>query len=791
LTSSSKSKTKIEECKTKSEKTRKINNKNELSKNNELSLLTPITKLVKNRRRTNALAQLGVNTLQDLLEDIPRRLEPPAKFVRSIKELRFNFDKNNKNQKFIVEVKIGEQNIIPMKGHGSKLENVLLDQNNNRIIAVFFAKNYRYLSWLKNSHKQGEKVLIVGTLSLFQSLQFVHPLMFSSFLDNKRQEIISKFTKPTPIYSASSKISTDKIHQTILGVIEELKNKKNKQGKLVVKGLLPNILPPNLGQDRWKIIMNLHNPANESDFEESVNQMRFEEALILQAVLAKQRSDISHLKSRDFRKVVDKFRVKLLDSLPFELTKTQKKAVDEISQGISANFPMRRLLQGDVGSGKTIVALLAMLQVLDQEGQSVFLAPTEVLATQHYLSIKKLLKDILPNFDQQVVLLTSNLKIKERRLVLSRIKSGQAKIIVGTTSVLAKDIEYLNLGLIVVDEQQRFGVEQRDKLLQVSDDKLIPHLLMLSATPIPRSLAMTVFADLQVSILSEVPTGRIKTKTFVIKPESEVWLNRLWQKVREEAELGHSIFIVAPQIGDGGDDEQNVEYENSENETGDIIAAKNIFDKLIAALPDIENSENEKDNVTVTKLEEKLKYNPELENLKFGVIHGKIKPEKKEEIMKEFREGEINILLATSVVEVGIDISSATIMIIYDADRFSLSTLHQLRGRIGRGNLPATCFLMMSQSPTEIGLERLRVMSKTTNGFEIAEMDLQLRSEGDVIGAKQSGSQNSLRLLQVLKDKDIIEKAYDLVNNHAWTDGLKQAVETEIAETQRDYLAKV
>ncbi|MFD0691227.1 ATP-dependent DNA helicase RecG, partial [Actinomadura fibrosa] len=424
--------------------------------------------------------------------------------------------------------------------------------------------------------------------------------------------------------------------------------------------------------------------------------------------------------------------------LPFELTKGQREVGDEIAADLALEHPMHRLLQGDVGAGKTVVALRAMLQVVDGGGQAALLAPTEVLAQQHYRSITGMLGDLAQagqlggaEHATRVALLTGSQGAKARKAALLDAASGAAGIVVGTHALLQESVQFADLGLIVVDEQHRFGVEQRDALREKSGGGR-PHVLVMTATPIPRTVAMTVFGDLETSVLGQLPAGRSKIDTHVVPPERPAFLARTWERIREEAAQGRQIYIVCPRIGE------------QEGDEGDAVPA----------------DEGERDRRSPLGIMELLPRLEELlSGLRIGVLHGKLHPDEKDAVMRRFTEGELDVLLATTVIEVGVDVPNATVMVIMDADRFGVSQLHQLRGRVGRGSLHGLCLLVTDAEPESKARERLDAVASTTDGFKLSRLDLEQRREGDVLGAAQAGRASSLRLLTLQKDEDVIRDA--------------------------------
>ena len=471
----------------------------------------------------------------------------------------------------------------------------------------------------------------------------------------------------------------------------------------------------------------VHLPNTLADAERGARRLRFDEAMATQLTMAYRRHDAAANaavpRPGTSGGILDAFDARL----PFALTDGQREVGAAIDADLARARPMRRLLQGEVGSGKTLVALRAMLRVLDSGGQSALIAPTEVLATQHFHTIKELLGDLgggrmlgAPDLATDVVLLTGSASAVARRNVMLRVASGEAGIVVGTHALLADRVQFAELGLVVVDEQHRFGVEQRAALAAKADTK--PHTLVLTATPIPRSVAMTIFGDLDVSTLVEIPAGRAEVSTVVVDAGAHpAWVDRAWARIREEVASGRQAFVVCPRIG----------------------------------------GKQRGDGLGVVELAAQLREGP-LAGLRLAELHGGLSSEVRDEAMSGFAAGTVDVLVATTMVEVGVDVPNATMMVIWDAERFGISQLHQLRGRIGRGEHPGVCLLISQAAPGDPARDRLDAVAATRDGFELAELDLAQRREGDVLGQAQSGVRSSLRLLRVLEHADLIAQARDL-----------------------------
>jgi ATP-dependent DNA helicase RecG len=487
----------------------------------------------------------------------------------------------------------------------------------------------------------------------------------------------------------------------------------------------------------------IHRPREDADWQQARRRFRFEEAFVLQVALAQRRA-ADRLVTATPRRPVAGGLLEAFDSqLPFELTDGQQQVAAQIADDMARDWPMQRLLQGEVGSGKTVVALRAMLSVVDAGAQAALLAPTEVLAAQHHRSISALLGPLaeagmLGGADNatKVVLLTGSQSTATRRRALLDIVSGDAGIVVGTHALVQDKVEFHDLGLVVVDEQHRFGVEQRDALREKG--KVAPHVLVMTATPIPRTVAMTVFGDLETSTLRELPKGRTPITTHLVPlVEKPTWQERIWRRIREETEAGHQVFVVCPRIGDG-----------PETDEPDLDSG---------AAP--EGEESRPPSRAVVEVLEELRDRPELAGLRIEPLHGRIPIEEREATMQAFAGGGVDVLVATTVVEVGVDVPNATLMVIFDADRFGISQLHQLRGRVGRGAAASLCLLVTRVENGTPAYERLAAVAGTLDGFELAGVDLEQRREGDVLGKAQSGGRSSLKLLRVLRDEELIDSA--------------------------------
>ncbi|MFB0836759.1 MULTISPECIES: ATP-dependent DNA helicase RecG [unclassified Arthrobacter] len=573
---------------------------------------------------------------------------------------------------------------------------------------------------------------------------------------------------PIPVYPATAKLPSWKIQKVIATLLETAD-----------LGSLADPLPPAVADregflpvaDAYRLI---HAPETASDWKRARDRLRYQEALVLQSALARRRAQLAAEEATARRPVNDGILSAFDQNLPFTLTAGQAAVGKTLATELAQDAPMNRLLQGEVGSGKTVVALRAMLQVVDSGGQAALLAPTEVLAAQHYDSIRRTLGPLSSDgllgglagggSSVQVTLLTGSMPTAARKQALLDAASGTAGIIVGTHALLSDNVSFYDLGLIVVDEQHRFGVEQRDALRAKA--RKPPHLLVMTATPIPRTVAMTVFGDLETSTLDELPKGRAPIATHLVGlAENPAWAGRIWARAREEIDAGHQVYVVCPKIGTDDD--------------GDFSPGE-------AAPPGLEAEEG-RELASVTGVVDYLLAEPSLAGVALAPLHGRQDPELKTDTMAGFTANRIKLLVSTTVIEVGVDVHNATLMVILDADRFGISQLHQLRGRVGRGGLPGTCLLVTALEPGHPSRRRLEAVAATTDGFVLSQEDLKLRREGDILGASQSGGRSTLKLLRVLEHEDIIARAREDAQAIVGQDPLLSA-HPELADAIEKYL---
>lgn len=629
--------------------------------------------------------------------------------------------------------------------------------------------------------REGETMMFSGRVGIYRgeyTLTNPHYALLSK--DASGADVTDAATAPVPVYRAPAKLPTDRISGYMAQLLEKVPLKE-----------LEDPVPYTIRRARkvpsleWTYRA-LHTPDSEDTWRAAQAQMRYREAFVLQSALARLHSARAAHLTQPRPAVEGGLADQLLEVLPYELTEGQQKVGAEIAADLSSESPMNRLLQGDVGSGKTVVALRAMLQVADAGGQSAMLAPTEVLAEQHLRSVLDILGDMAAPEDSdaddsadgsaevsaagtsagsgedprrvRVRLLTASMGTRAKRKVLQELADGTAQIVIGTHALLSDEVSFHDLGLVVVDEQHRFGVEQRDGLR--GTDGALPHRLVMTATPIPRTVAMTVFGDLDVSVLDTLPAGRQKISTHVVPlAEKPAWASRLWRRAREEIDAGHQVYVVVPKIGEDGDSmEEGAAFFGASSLNGAGTGAGNSAQGYFGQGGNA-SSDGKVQLTSVASMYSYLSAEDALVGVRIGTLHGRMDPVEKTAVMTAFERGEIDLLISTTVIEVGVNVPNATLMIIMDADRFGISGLHQLRGRVGRGGYAGTCLLVTRQEEGGVSRERLDAVASTTDGFELSRIDLAQRREGDILGAAQSGSKSTLRFLRALADADIIERA--------------------------------
>jgi ATP-dependent DNA helicase RecG len=660
----------------------------------------------------------GYRTILDLIHHYPRRYLVRGE-LSDIAEL-------NEGDEVTVLAEIFSSTNRRLQGRKGSILEVIVTDGSAKMSLTFFNQ-----AWREKELRVGRQGLFAGKVGVFNGKrQLAHPDYEMIPDGNDVDSAVAEFAgKYLPLYPASSKLPSWKIAQCVNLAVASL----DEVSDFMPAHILERLNYPTLQQ----ALLQIHNPADLEQAERARQRLTFDEAFLLQLLLLERRAVLRSLKATS-RVIGENGILHAFDkSLPWQLTPGQLQVSFEIESDLAATHPMHRLLQGEVGSGKTVVALRAMLAVIDSGGQAALLAPTEVLAAQHLRTMEKLLGPLAQGGmigsvegATQVTLLTGSQNAAARKEALAAAANGQAGIIIGTHALLSESVAFKDLGLIVVDEQHRFGVEQRDALKAKAINR--PHLLVMTATPIPRTVAMTVFGDLDVSTLRELPLGRQPITTHVIPTlEKPAYLERAWVRIHEEVALGHQAYIVAPRIAAGTSEDSDLDFLYGES-SPDIAAVEELGPKLSGGA---------------------------LKGLRIAPLHGRLPAELKDATMRAFAAGEIDVLISTTVIEVGVDVANATIMVIMDADRFGVSQLHQLRGRVGRGTSPGLCLLVSGAHPESPARERLEAVAKTQDGFELSRIDLEQRREGDVLGASQSGNRSQLRLLRVLRDEDLIDQA--------------------------------
>lgn len=763
-----------------------------------ITLNTAISSIVSNKRRASALKSLGVITVKDALTYYPFRVTNPLK--------RAHLSQILPGQEVAFSATIQSINIVQMAARrGYRLEvNVAQDAAQAQI--VYFSKNRQYVQWVSGRIAVGQTVVVGGTSGEFNGrLQFTHPQILtvrakSAESDDSAhnadarvhnsddsavqsvEEGIEKLCAPQPIYHANSRISSEHIHDTILGLLQLFKNCDSGDSNVdatdapdtdVLSDVLPDVLPQFVTNSRNLMhraaaFESIHNPQNKNDFENAIHTMRYEEAFISQIAVLQSRKKSGENKAYTCEN--SELRKHFEESLPFELTEGQKNVISEItadmqgeSQATSESLlkPMRRLLQGEVGSGKTIVAMSAMLQAVGSGHQAVLIAPTQVLASQHATNLQQMIERA--GINVEITLITGGMKLASRRSALAKVASGKPAIIVATHAAFSASFKPTNLALVIIDEQHRFGVEQRDALLRKISGNAVPHLLVMTATPIPRSAAMTWFGDLDASYLTELPGGRKPIRTFVINEEDSHKMASMFYHIRSRIDAGERAYVVCARI-DSEDSEENNDNTYNTYNNADAIYQEN-QDSYTLNSQNTQNTQIAQREVhTVLQISKRLQNLPQFKGVEFAQLTGRTSDEEKREIMHKFDSGQVQILVSTTVIEVGVDVAKASCIVIFDADRFGLAQLHQLRGRVGRSGTQSWAFLVSNAPNNQLAAERLQVVENSLDGAIIAQKDLELRNVGDVLGDSQSGGKSSLKLLRVVKDAKIIAEAREDAN---------------------------
>lgn len=837
-----------------------------------ITMGTTLASLVTNKRRVSALKSLGIVTVGDALTYYPFRVTEPVP-LRAIREAA-------PGQQMAFAAVIRDMRVVPMNARrGYRLEATVDDADFARSRRVpgstarltFFSYRKSYVDWVSVRLRAGTSVVVSGMPGEYMGqLQFTHPEIltvapvpagagaglegyargtasgngaFAGSADpyasaqsayppaatapsgaalkydaDTVQEALTRVCRPRPVYHASSRISSEHIHETILGLLWMMgartsstpdgqlagagaagivapatdtiavQNGEEKSGTTAESGAealsqsIPDVLPESVRKaknlmHRAEAFLAIHDPASTARFKEAIETLRYEEAFVSQTSLLKARSYAHKSAAHSCPLVTDSLRDQFIASLPFSLTAGQQQVIHDIAADLAHDWPMQRLLQGEVGSGKTVVALAAMLQAVDAGYQAVLVAPTQVLAEQHAETIGRMVEQLKPAIP--VTLLTGGMKLAARRKALAAASSGEPGIIVATHAAFSKTFQAPHLALVVIDEQHRFGVEQRESLNAKTDDGTTPHLLVMTATPIPRTAAMTWFGDLDISWLTELPGGRKPIRTVVVNEADAATMGRMFAHIRARVDAGERTYIVCPRID--ADDEEN------EGGSGVSAAAGSALGRAAASgssartaaggratraaadaigIDDPYETFDENGETVarpplhaVAEIADRLQKLPQFQGIRFATLTGRDKDDVKTQVMADFAGGETPILVSTTVIEVGVDVKQASCIVIFDADRYGLSQLHQLRGRVGRGGTNSWAFLISRAEPGSPAEQRLEVIHHSLDGAEIAQADLEFRGAGDVLGDAQSGGKSSLKLLRVVKDADMIADA--------------------------------
>ena len=645
--------------------------------------------------------QLGIDYVGQLLQHYPRRYLKRGELSK-ISELPVGE----------VATVVGEIVAVSArytKGRGGHILEATISDGTSKMSLAFFGQ-----AWRKDELVKGKRGLFSGKVGIFSGkLQLTHP-DYELFEDIDEKDALAWAELPIPVYPATATLPSWRIHKAINQVI----------GTFSIEEILPKkILEQEKVIGLRDAITKIHRPSSEQDFLDARESLKLHEALILQAGLLLKRHGYEQQSAQSLTDA--SLAMEFDKHLDFDFTSSQREVLAEIEKDLASGRPMHRLLQGEVGSGKTVIALRAIMFASAMKLQSVLLAPTEVLAEQHFESIRNTLG---PEFTSRLGLrlLTGSMAPSEKKKVLLDMASGKCLLAIGTHALFSEKVQFADLALVVIDEQHRFGVMQREAIRDKG--RKVPHLLTMTATPIPRTIAITTFGDLDVSTLRELPGGRKTIETHRISIANPALVSRVWQRVSEEVKAGRQAFVVCPRIS-GKEYEDELEHQS-------------------AVAP-----------AAATEVYESLSRNPALAGVRLGLMHGRLSTEEKQQVMQGFTSQEIDVLVSTTVIEVGVNIPNASVMVILDADRFGISQLHQLRGRVGRGEHPGICLLVSGGEEDSLSTQRLQALVETSDGFKLSEMDLELRGEGDVLGENQSGKRSQLRLLKVTRDGELIAHA--------------------------------
>ncbi|GAA4677488.1 ATP-dependent DNA helicase RecG [Gordonia humi] len=751
-----------------------------------LTTSSPLTESTIDEKLLAKLAGLELTTVGELLRYVPRRY---------IRQGQVSPTERPEPDEWITVIgRVEKAQMIQMRKRYGQFLKVVVSDGQMRYEASFF--NARYI---KRVLVTGVRVALAGKVKYFQDrIQLSHPdwlvlpddgmdvhgtSMMSELLADapEGEEVLTGTADDVehfgrsiiPIYPATRDVQTWEIWRAVRQVLADTVPAADPltESQRTARGFITSD----------EAIRDVHLPESLESIEQAKTRLKFDEALAVQTALAQRRADLGAELSLSCPHVPGGLEDRLLATLPFQLTDGQKTVLGEIGDDLAVEHPMNRLLQGEVGSGKTLVSLLAMLRVVDNGHQCAILAPTEVLAAQHYRTVMTMLGDLARGGElgaadgaTRVGLLTGSLGTAAKRQTLLDAVTGESGIVIGTHALLEENVEFFDLGMVVVDEQHRFGVEQRDVLRNKGRDDQRPHFLVMTATPIPRTVAMTTFGDLDTSVMTELPRGRRPITTTVVPMTKPKWVHRVWERAAEEIDAGRQVYVVCTRIGD---------------EESNKKAAKKSAKKK-------DEPEKEDDTVSVLQQAEMLETGP-LADRRIEVLHGRMHPDDKNAVMDAFTRGDVDVLVATTVIEVGVDVPNATTMAIVNAERFGVSQLHQLRGRVGRGQHAGLCLLLTSAHELSSSMERLKAVEASTDGFELAMVDLQQRREGDVLGSLQSGGKSSLSFLSLIEDAEVIADARELSESIVESDReladhpeLADLVRAILLPTRAEYLEK-
>jgi len=708
------------------------------------------------RTATSMQRGLGLVTVGDLMTHYPRRYARRGELT-ALAELPLD-------EAVTIVAEVREVRNRPMRNKRGSILEVSISDGTGILTLTFFNQ-----AWRANELTPGVRGIFAGKVGQYRGTrQLAHPdyeLFDRDALELKKPEQAKAWAEqPIPIYPATSTVASWQIQKAVEVVLDTL-------------GPLDDPVPDAVRRERTllpfaKALESVHRPKVDSDWRGARDTLRFQEAFVLQSALLQQRQKQreSEAIARTAGSLLEGFDA----TLPFELTGDQQTVGEQIFHDLAEPVPMNRLIQGEVGSGKTLVALRAMLAVAQSGGQSALLAPTEVLAHQHFRSIVRTLGPDLAA-ELRPTIITGQLPTAVRKKALLSTISGASRIVIGTHALLGDAVGFIDLGLVVVDEQHRFGVDQREAL-RLKGAKP-PHVLVLTATPIPRTVAMTVFGDLDISSIAELPAGRQPISSHVVPlAEKPGWVSRVWERLAEELAVGRQGFVVCPAI-DAKTEEPGAEPVPTASDNPDAGPPRPI--------------------ANVTEVLASLRGNPVLAGKRIEALHGKLSSDEKDELMRAFAAGDIDVLVATTVIEVGVDVPNASVMVVLDADRFGVSQLHQLRGRVGRGGVPGLCLFVTAAEMESLARERVEAVASTLDGFELANKDLELRREGDVLGGVQSGGRSSLRLVRVANDGQLITEAREVAQEVLADDptlaehpALAEALKRRLDESTEAFLGK-